>query len=244
MPSTYFIANWKQNHSIVSTKEYINIIAQYNNPNAKIIICPPYPLISFFTNAKLANTDYGSQNLSSELSGAYTGEVSAELLQNFGCKYAIIGHSERRQLYHETDEVIAKKVALAIAHKITPILCVGETISERENNNFINIIKHQIISGLNNIGSQNNIIIAYEPVWAIGTGLVPENEQIEDVFNLIKTTLTDINIEHDKVKILYGGSANTKNLANLLKISSMHGFLIGSASLDAENLIEMADFVK
>ena len=244
MLKTYFIANWKLNHNLNSTNEYIKILKDYQNPNAKLVICPPYPLINLFTNANLANINYGSQNIAAEESGAFTGEVSSELLKDLGCQYAIIGHSERRQIFAENNLFVARKLAIAFKHSITPILCVGETLQERESGNYKAIILDQINSVLKDLTITSPLIIAYEPVWAIGTGLIPENNQIEEIFNLILDSLSSLNIALDQIKILYGGSANVKNLANLLEIPNISGFLIGSASLDAKNLIKMADFVR
>ncbi|MBT4922101.1 MAG: triose-phosphate isomerase [Rickettsiales bacterium] len=244
MSTTYFIANWKLNHNLAKTKDYIARLTNYQNPNAKLVICPPYPLINLFASADLTTLSYGSQNIADESSGAFTGEVSGELLKELGCQYSIIGHSERRQLYLEDNKQVAKKLDQAFTNNITPILCVGETLQERESGDYKNIISKQINSALEGANITTPLIIAYEPVWAIGTGLIPKDEQIEEVFSLILDLLSRLNIASHKVTILYGGSANAKNLANLLKIPNIGGFLIGSASLEADNLIKMADFVK
>jgi triosephosphate isomerase len=244
MTETLFIANWKLNHNISSTEIYIDKIKTYQNNNAKIIICPPFPLINNFNDRNLTNISFGAQNIAANESGAFTGEVHAELLQELNCHYAIIGHSERREFFNEKDNDVNKKIKIALKHNITPILCIGETKSERESNAYLNVITKQLELALFEVNISGNIIIAYEPIWSIGTGLIPDNKQIEEVFNSIIQTTNRLNIENNKIKILYGGSANVKNLASLIEIPNISGFLIGSASLDAENLMKMADFVK
>ena len=245
MSETLFIANWKLNHNISSTESYIAKIQNYQNDNAKIIICPPYPLLNNFNNKNLKNISFGSQNIAANESGAFTGEVHAELLCDFNCKYAIIGHSERREFFNENDNDVNLKIKIAQKHNLTSILCIGETKEEREANGYIDLITKQLdIIALSDIDTSKNIIIAYEPIWSIGTGLIPNNQQIEEVFDLIQSKTLQLNLDNNKIKILYGGSANLKNLASLIEIPNISGFLIGSVSLDADNLMKMADFVK
>ena len=243
MAKTLFVANWKLNRNFSSTAEYIDQIKDYENDNAEIVICPPYPLIGKFFDAKLQNLKLGAQNFAAFKNGAYTGEVSIEMINELGCDFSIIGHSERRQYFNESDLDVNLKTKLALKNKVTPIICIGETLKQRQNGEFKEIILEQVNKALFEI-SNKPIIIAYEPIWAIGSGLTAENHQIEEVFELISETAKNNNVQADKLKILYGGSANVKNLDNLLKIPNISGFLIGSASLDANNLIKMADFVK
>ena len=244
MTETLFIANWKLNHNVSSTEIYIDKIKTYQNNNAKIIICPPFPLINNFNQQNLTNISFGSQNIAANESGAFTGEVHAELLHDLNCQYAIIGHSERRQYFNEQDNDVNNKIKIAFKHNITPILCIGETKEERESNAYLSVITKQLDLAFNDVNISQDIIIAYEPIWSIGTGLIPNNQQIEEVFNSIIQTADRLGIENNKIKILYGGSANVKNLASLIEIPNIGGFLIGSASLDADNLMKMADFVK
>ena len=240
----YFIANWKLNHNFDSTNQFVQKIANYNNPNAELVICPQSPLLPVISSKANNIYKFGAQNLATEIKGAYTGEISVELLNDFACSYVIIGHSERRTLFHEKNDDVAKKVKLALDYNISPILCVGETKEERENNKYKLVIKDQLESALSGQIIKEKLLIAYEPVWSIGTGLVPTNEEINEVFKLIYTTIESLDIAKNKISILYGGSANLKNLDNLLEIPNIGGFLIGSASLDADNFLAMANFVK
>lgn len=182
-------------------------------------------------NYNLVNCHWGSQNVSKDLIGAHTGEVAASQLKSYGVEYCIVGHSERRADQKETNEEIAEKIKNLYAEGITPILCVGETREERENGKVTEIIEEEINVATANLTTEEkeNLIVAYEPIWSIGTGLIPTNEEIEEVFKLINELLPD-------TKVLYGGSANEKNIDELKQCSLIDGYLLGGLSLKPDLL--------
>lgn len=194
----------------------------------QMIMCPTLLNIPMFN---LDNCDLGAQNVSKHDNGAHTGEVSATQLASHNVKYCIVGHSERRQELRETDEEINQKIKNLYASDITPILCVGETREERENNQVKEIITNEVLAATNELTQEQKerLIVAYEPIWSIGTGLIPTNEQIEEVLQLIKSLLPES-------KILYGGSANEKNIDELKNCPSIDGYLLGGLSLKPDNL--------
>lgn len=198
------------------------------NCNSTMILCAS-PLN--IANYNLDNCYWGAQNVSKDLTGAHTGEIAASQLKSYGVKYCIVGHSERRQDQKETNEEIALKIQNLYAEGITPILCVGETKEEREQGKVNEIIEEEILVATKNLTSEekDDLIVAYEPIWSIGTGLIPTNEEIEDVFKLINSLLPN-------TKVLYGGSANEKNIDELKQCSLIEGYLLGGLSLKPENL--------
>ena len=198
------------------------------NCNSIMILCAS-PLN--IANYNLTNCYWGAQNVSTESVGAHTGEIAASQLKSYGVKYCIVGHSERRQDQKETNEDIAKKIKNLYAEGITPILCVGEIKEERESGKLNAIIEEEILVATENLTSEekDNLIVAYEPIWSIGTGLIPTNDEIEEVFKLINSLLPT-------TKVLYGGSANDKNIDELKKCSLIEGYLLGGLSLKPENL--------
>lgn len=194
----------------------------------KVILCPTFLNISHF---HLNNVELGAQNVSAKEQGAYTGEVSAQQLQSEQVKYCIVGHSERRKYQQETDEEINQKIMKLLEYNIIPILCVGETKEEREKNLEQEIIKTELKIALENLTDEQKekIIIAYEPIWSIGTGIIPTNNQIKKMFQTIKQHLPNN-------KVLYGGSANEENIAVLKEIEEIDGYLLGGLSLKPEKL--------
>lgn len=227
------------NYDLVN--EYIERINKVKTDN-KIIIIPSYLYIEkFIKNTKY---DIGSQNLSNELNGAFTGEVSSIQLNSIGAKYSLVGHSERRNLFHETDEIINEKTRQCLNHGITPIICVGETLSEHNNDETLVKINNQIshaILGLDDLNEKKEIIIAYEPIYAIGTGKAPEVKEIEIVINHIYEVLS----KYDNIdfKILYGGSVNKENIKKILDINKLDGVLIGTISSKIEDIIKIIETV-
>lgn len=218
------------NKSNFTKKEFLEYKEKLNTKqkNAKLILCPTNLYIGL---AESENIELGAQNVSKTLCGAYTGEVSASQLKSMGVKYCIVGHSERRKYQHETDEEINQKVKLLLQEEIIPIICVGEEEEERKTNRQNEVIAKELEEDLKEltIEEKENVIIAYEPIWSIGTGLIPTNEQIEEIINLIKNHLPN-------VKVLYGGSANENNIEELRKISVIDGYLLGGISLKPEKL--------
>ena len=179
---------------------------------------------------------YGAQDVAKEEKGAFTGEVSAGMLLDMGCSYTLTGHSERRSYYGETPEIVAKKTAAALRCGITPVVCIGETLEERRSERFRDVLKMQIGAVHQEIGEQiSECIIAYEPVWAIGTGVVPEMTEIADTHRFIHETLVSGNTKGKAPKLLYGGSVNEKNVRAIAEAGYVDGFLIGGASLKAES---------
>ena len=214
------------NKSNLDKNEFISYLDNLKkiNTNSTLILCPTYLNIPLVDGLLL-----GSQNVSKTDNGAFTGEISARELKSYGVKYSIVGHSERREYQKETNEDIKEKVIKLLENDITPILCIGESKIERENNTYKEVLKEEL-SILNDIDS-SNIIIAYEPIWSIGTGIIPTNSEIEEVFTLIKSILPNN-------KVLYGGSANNDNIDTLKEIDLIDGYLLGGLSLKLDKLQE------
>lgn len=222
------IANLKMNLTLDKILDYKKII---NEKQEGLIIAPPYIYLDIM---KSQNYDIASQDGYYVDSGAYTGEVSFNQLKSIGVNYSIIGHSERRQKFNESNNIVKEKYLSSIKNGITPIVCVGETKEERLSNKTFDIIEEEIKILLD--AKTESIIVAYEPIWAIGTGLTPTLEEIESVHKFIKDLITKYNLNS---KILYGGSVNLNNIKEFSKSEHIDGFLIGSASLDPDNLLNM-----
>jgi triosephosphate isomerase (TIM) len=207
------------------------------------LICPPYPAISRLAEAfKGSNIDVGAENIFWEDEGAFTGEVSGPMLKAVGCTYVIIGHSERRQYFGETDETVNKRLKAALKHKLVPIVCVGETLAQREANETFKVIETQIKEGLKGLatGDWSLVTIAYEPVWAIGTGKTATPEQAQEVHKFIRGLLPKEVAE--KIRILYGGSVKPANVKELMAKPDIDGGLVGGASLKPDSFSQLAKF--
>ncbi len=184
----------------------------------------------------------GAQDLNVNASGAFTGEVSADMIKDFGAQYVVVGHSERRSMYGETDQVVADKVRVALENNLTPLFCIGETLEEREAGNMESVVTRQIqaVIDLSGIDSFKNIIIAYEPVWAIGTGVTATPQQAQDAHAFIRSMLAQNNADiAQSTPILYGGSMNPGNAVELISCEDIDGGLIGGASLKAEDFLQI-----
>ncbi len=235
--------NWKMNGSLATIRTLVAEIKQgvVSTPAAEMAVFPPFPYLSGVAHL-LSGTciKLGAQNLATESGGAYTGEVSGTMLNDYNCAFVIIGHSERRSLYGETDAVVAQKFARALSCKLTPILCVGETLQEREAGVTEQVIGRQIDAVLTHCGiaAFANAVIAYEPVWAIGTGRNATPEQAQAVHAAVRTQVG----EHDPglaaaLRILYGGSMKGSNARELLTMPDIDGGLVGGASLVADEFL-------
>lgn len=232
----FCIANWKMNYSIIDSKEYIMIWNKLEklNTNVKTIICPPFTGLNVVGDLlKDSSTELGAQNIFYKNKGAYTGEISSIMLKELECKWIIIGHSERRMIIGETNEVIHDKLSHVINEGLFPILCVGETLEDRENGKTEIIIKEQLEIAIGDIdlNASKYILIAYEPVWAIGTGLHADNEIINKIHLFIRNYFIEKGY-NSNISIIYGGSVTDKNAFSLSNNPNIDGFLIGGASLD------------
>ncbi len=246
MANLIVAGNWKMNKTPKNGKIFISeVLSKIDDiTNVDIIFFPPF---TGLYNLDISPPFYlGAQNCHFKDSGAYTGEISVDMLLECNVEYVIIGHSERRQLFNEKNDLINKKVLKVLESGIKPILCVGETIDEMNAGKAYDIIKEQLISGLNSIKSLSNIIIAYEPVWAIGTGLTASTEQINKVHIFIRKILSQLFDEKESknTQILYGGSVNSANANKLISIDGVNGFLIGGASLDIVKFREIITIVR
>ena len=245
---TLIAANWKMNKGI---KEAVSFVRDFKNlvknvKNVEIVICPPFTLLNeIYELIKVTNIDLGAQNMHFEEKGAYTGEISPLMLKDAGCEYVILGHSERRQHFNETDDLINKKVKAALKNKLKPILCIGETLQQRNNNKTTEIIENQLMNCLNGINENEikNIVIAYEPVWAIGTGKNAAPEQAEEVHKFIRSLLSKKYNKKisDNVRVIYGGSVKPENIKDLMKMKNINGALVGGASLDPKSFAEICN---
>jgi len=238
----FFIANWKMFgdfKSINSTKKVIKLSKNKKYKKTQIVYCPPYTLIDkFLRMTKNSKIKIGAQNCHySQNPGPFTGCINSNLIKSIGAKYVIIGHSENR-VSGDTNHIINLKVKSALKKKLKIIFCIGETLKERRSKKTNLILKSQIINGLKNIKKNNNIIFAYEPVWSIGTGIVPKTNNLENQVSVIKKII-DKFWKLKNPKIIYGGSVNSKNIVELKKISSINGFLIGGASQNSKNFIDI-----
>ncbi|MBR6801235.1 MAG: triose-phosphate isomerase [Eubacteriaceae bacterium] len=238
--------NWKMNKLASECGEFISrIIKDIDTDEKDVIICPTFLSISSAVNATAGTSvGIGAQNMHYEEKGAYTGEVSAEMIKEAGCKYVIIGHSERRKYYAETDDSISLKIKKAYETGLIPIMCIGESLEERESGETFNVLENQLVNALKPIETDENLIVAYEPVWAIGTGKTATDEQAQEACCFVRNTLKEIVGEKsDKIRILYGGSVNEKNIKALMAMPDIDGALVGGASLKDE-FIKLVNYDK
>jgi triosephosphate isomerase len=235
--------NWKMNKDVHQSEELIARLKSaltFDLKGVRVIVCPPFTSLESASRwTKGTSMSLGAQNMYHEDEGAFTGEVSPKMLTSVGCEYVILGHSERRQVFGETDEGINKKVKKAIASGLVPIVCVGETLQQRENNVTTQIITTQVHGVLKDISAEQveEVIIAYEPVWAIGTGRNASPQQAEEVHHLIRTLLAELYtpVTAEIVIIQYGGSVKPDNAVELLWQPNVDGALVGGASLKADS---------
>jgi triosephosphate isomerase len=237
--------NWKMNGGLAANEALLRGLAAGLpvQPGCAVAVCVPAPYLAQFQAIvpvlpELSAIDLGAQDVSAHASGAYTGEVGASMLKDLGCRYVIVGHSERRQYHAETDALVADKAQQALAAGITPIVCVGETLAEREAGQTEAVVKRQLAAVIHTNGHCiSEIVVAYEPVWAIGTGKTATPEQAQAVHAVLRAQLKAAGDQAGRVKILYGGSMNAANAASLLGQPDIDGGLIGGASLKAPDFL-------
>lgn len=231
--------NWKMHGNHRANAELLAGITAARPFGCDVAVCVPFPYLSE-TAVALAGSDvrWGAQDCSTHEQGAYTGEVSAAMLSEFGCRFVIVGHSERRQYHQESDQLVADKAKVALSRGVTPIVCVGETLVQREAGETEAVVKRQLSAVIHTLAHcAGEMVVAYEPVWAIGTGLTASPEQAQAVHALLRAQLRAATSQADAMKILYGGSVKPDNAATLFAQPDIDGGLIGGASLKA------ADFV-
>ena len=216
----------------------------YDVETVEIVICPPFTALDEISEIVTGtNIKLGAQNMHWEKEGSFTGEVSAPMLKDLGCEYVILGHSERRQFFSETNEMVNKKVKAALANNLTPIVCVGERIEERKQNKTFQVVKDHVINSLKDLTIEEllKVVIAYEPVWAIGTGLTATPQQAQEVHSYIRGLLNEISDKQtaQDITIQYGGSVKPDNIKDLIKEKDIDGALVGGASLNADSFIKI-----
>jgi len=236
------IGNWKMHGSLAANASLLSdLLIGLGGVTCRAAVCVPAPYLSQVQGLLAGSAlSWGAQDVSAHASGAYTGEVSADMLREFGGRYVIVGHSERREYHGETDAVVATKAQLALAAGITPIVCVGESLAERDAGQTEAVVKRQLAAVIHVNGHCiSEIVVAYEPVWAIGTGLTATPEQAQQVHAVLRGQLQAATAYADRVSILYGGSMNATNAVELLSQPDVDGGLIGGASLRAEDFLPM-----
>ena len=253
MPQNIIAANWKMNNDEYASKtlayEFLKLLDKRNNPDVLKLLCVPFPFLSQIENMCKGNDSVkvGAQDCSSFQKGAYTGEVSASMLQSLSIDYVIIGHSERRELFYEDNNTLYDKVNLAIAHNITPIFCCGESLKERKINNHLNHVLSQLKETVFNLSKNDfsKLVIAYEPIWAIGSGKTASNKDIQEMHRAIRESIK----AHfgyrvaNKISILYGGSVKPINAKEIFDIEDVNGGLIGGASLDSGDFFDIVNSI-
>ena len=248
----YLIAgNWKMNKNAAESAALVEeiVAAIGNETSVAAVVCPPFTSLDTVSKvASESNVGVGAQNMYFEASGAFTGEISAEMLRHLRVDWVILGHSERRAIFGETDELINKKVVAALENSLKPILCVGETIEEREAGDTLKVVETQLTEGLKDVDESKaeEIVIAYEPVWAIGTGKTATPEMAQEVHAYIRKLLNALfgEVKGEKIRILYGGSMKPENADELLAQKDIDGGLIGGASLKAGPFLSLIESAK
>ncbi|MFA5603057.1 MAG: triose-phosphate isomerase [Bacilli bacterium] len=231
------IGNLKMYKELDEVKNYIDFIKGKIRTDLKVVICPPFIYLNLF---KSNDYSLGAQNCFYEKEGSYTGEISPFQLKSIGVEFIIVGHSERRKLFNETDEIISKKIDQIMKNNLQCILCIGEDETEKQMHKTSIVIKRQLLNALENVDGDmiRDIIIAYEPIYAIGTGNVPENSDIEEAIHYIRSIILE-KYNFDGIKVIYGGSINEQNIENIINIKGIDGVLIGGASLKPEGFLNI-----
>ena len=243
--------NWKMHKNAAEAVDFIRAIcAGALNPDVEVVVCPPFTALkSAATTIEYDKLEIalGAQNMYWETEGAFTGEISPPMLAQLDVDYVIIGHSERRQFFGETDETVNKKIKAALAHKLKPIFCVGENLEQREAGQALDTVSSQLTAGLQGVGDDNlakELVIAYEPVWAIGTGKVAAPADANDVIRHIRATVASANKAQtaQDIRILYGGSVKPANVREIMDEPDIDGALVGGACLDADSFVSLVNY--
>tara|TARA_B100001996_G_scaffold294604_1_gene234847 strand:+ start:55 stop:819 length:765 start_codon:yes stop_codon:yes gene_type:complete len=253
MAQNIIAANWKMNNDEYSSKkltyEFLKLLNRKNDPKTLKILCVPHPFLLSIDNMCTGTESVfvGAQNCSSFKQGAFTGEVSAVMLKSLGIKYVIIGHSERRELFSETNEELLNKILLSVERNISPVFCCGEPLIFRNKNNHLEYVINQLKETVLKLNKESfqKVIIAYEPVWAIGSGKTASNEEIEEMHVAIRKTIKQKfgSSVSKNTSILYGGSVNANNAKEIFEINDVNGGLIGGASLQAQEFIDIVNSI-
>ncbi len=239
-------ANWKMNMTSAETEHYLEVLNHYDfSDRNPVILFPPSPYLYLMKKFSGPHIQYGTQNVYFAEKGAFTGEVSTVMAKDLGCAYSILGHSERRNIFGETDELIGKKVKACFKAGIRPVLCIGEKLEERRSGQYAQVLRSQLKNALADtaVRDAEHLLVAYEPVWAIGTGESAAPDQIEETHRFIREQLVSIFGADSgrEIPILYGGSVNPDNIEKTALCEEVSGFLIGGAALDAGRLMQMMD---
>ncbi|MEE3260269.1 MAG: triose-phosphate isomerase [Pseudomonadota bacterium] len=238
------VANWKMNKTKASgislVKSLSAKINRSNRSSREVVVCPPFTLISEISKIlKSSKISLGGQDCSADSFGAFTGDISPLMLKDLGCKYVIVGHSERREHHNESEKIIKNKLDLALSLGLKVILCVGEKMQERKKGNTRRIITRQLQLSISKKCNNKNTIIAYEPVWSIGSGVTPKDSEICDVHNFIKNKSSQLSIGDKPFMVLYGGSVNPGNSKNILSLQNVDGALVGGSSLKLKSFLDI-----
>ena len=228
--------NWKMNGSLAANRVLLDQLEA--SPGVEVAVCVPYPYLAQLQQ-RPGGLALGAQDVSEYAAGAYTGEVSASMLAEFGCRYVIVGHSERRALFGEQDATVGRKAHAALAAGVVPIVCVGETLAERDAGRVMEVVGRQLVAVLEVLGraAMSSVVLAYEPVWAIGSGRSADAGQIAEVHGSIRAWLVAHGVEAESVRILYGGSVKSGNAREIFAVADVDGGLIGGASLVAADFM-------
>ncbi|HAE42397.1 MAG TPA: triose-phosphate isomerase [Clostridiales bacterium] len=249
MRKPLIVGNWKMNNTLQETLSLIEgLLSNSLTTERDYVVCPPYTSLSLAGKLiKETEIKLGAQNMHFQAKGAYTGEISASMLKELNVEYIIIGHSERRQYFGETDFHVSKKARAALDYFLTPIICVGESLAQREGSFHHNIIKKQLVEGLRLVDalSASEVVIAYEPVWAIGTGRTATSGQANDMLGFIRKVLADLYgaATAERIRILYGGSVNASNIDDLMQQPEVDGVLVGGASLKSDEFLRIMTYL-
>jgi triosephosphate isomerase len=241
------IGNWKMHKTVAQARQFAEGLAaqsQALSDDIDFAVCPPFTALQVLRVVLPSRVKTGAQNMHYADDGAFTGEIAPAMVKETGATYVVLGHSERRHVFGETDALIAKKVAAAVVNELTPILCVGEDQGQREAGDTLAVVEAQTVSGLAELTLQqvNGVVIAYEPVWAIGSGITPSPEDAEGVIAHIRQVISAHygNATAEGVRILYGGSVKPANIADFMKQPNIDGALVGGASLEPDSFVQMA----